>query len=104
MWASWWSACWLDGRHGAIFARLLEQPGQSVEKTIFSPDMDLIELAKEVHLGVNRERTRKKLEIVAWNQDLAALAQAHSEDMATNNFFAHLNQRGFSPSSARRVC
>jgi uncharacterized protein YkwD len=35
--------------------------------------------------------------VLQWDDHIAAVAQAHSDDMARNNFFSHQNQRGQSP-------
>ena len=66
--------------------------------TTLSPDMDLRALEKSIHLRINRQRERFKLDPLTWNRDLGELARTHSNDMAMNRFFAHLNQRGFTPS------
>jgi uncharacterized protein YkwD len=46
---------------------------------------------------VNKERKRKKLVELKMDEKLRAVAVAHSEDMAANNYFSHTNLEGLSP-------
>jgi uncharacterized protein YkwD len=46
---------------------------------------------------VNRHRQSIGCAPLQWDDQIAAVAQAHSADMARNNFFSHTNQRGQSP-------
>jgi uncharacterized protein YkwD len=45
----------------------------------------------------NAVRSRYGLAPFTWNENVAAVARAHSEDMSANNFFAHENLKGESP-------
>jgi uncharacterized protein YkwD len=47
----------------------------------------------------NRERERQGLPALEWDAALAAVARAHSRDMAENAFFAHANPRGQDPTA-----
>lgn len=53
----------------------------------------LAKLEKEMLEIVNRGRAKHKLPPLAWRDDLAAIARAHSADMATHGFFAHESPR-----------
>lgn len=46
---------------------------------------------------VNQERAAYGLAPLSWNDELAAVARAHSYDMANRNFFDHTNPDGKSP-------
>ena len=61
------------------------------------PSIDIVELENRVHFRANRKRAGRDLDELGSNKGLVRLARAHSHDMATHNFFAHTNQRGFSP-------
>jgi len=43
---------------------------------------------------VNDERAAHNLTILKWNEDVTAVARAHSTDMATNAFFSHTGSDG----------
>jgi uncharacterized protein YkwD len=54
------------------------------------------EVARFVSL-VNAHRTEVGCPALEWNGAVAAVAQAHSEDMAARGFFSHTNPDGKSP-------
>ena len=59
------------------------------------PDFD-----PEVEAFVDMANAHKRsvgCEDLAWNADVAAVAQAHSADMVQRDFFAHDNPDGYSP-------
>jgi len=60
-----------------------------------APSLD--DLPRDVHRAANRARQSEGLGEVAWRDDLAAVARAHSQDMATRDFFDHVNPDGASP-------
>ena len=64
-----------------------------------APQLDLQEVAKLVHAVVNRERLKLNLGELDWNDQVAAIARAHSEDMAKRNYFSHVNPEGEDPSA-----
>ncbi len=55
------------------------------------------QLAADVLVLVNQERANVGAPALTWNGPLAAVAQAHSADMAARNFFAHNNPDGQTP-------
>lgn len=55
------------------------------------------QLEAEVHELVNEERLKASLNRLAFDSALADVARSHSQDMATNTFFAHDNLNGQSP-------
>ncbi len=54
-------------------------------------------LEKKIHLLVNRERKKRGLKPLKWDKKLAKIAREHSEDMARNNYFSHINKKGEGP-------
>ena len=48
-------------------------------------------------LLVNEHRASVGCDALSWNADVAAVAQAHSEDMVARDYFAHTNPDGASP-------
>ena len=55
------------------------------------------ELAYLMHQLVNEEREQRGLGVLAYAPEVAAIAQAHSEDMAALDYFSHTNPAGESP-------
>ena len=53
--------------------------------------------AEEVLKLVNAERTKNGLNALQLDGALSKVAEAHSKDMATRNFFSHTNPDGLSP-------
>ncbi len=46
---------------------------------------------------VNAERRRRGLPAFQWDERIAAVSRAHSEDMAENEYFDHINLKGEGP-------
>ena len=55
------------------------------------------ELATRIHELINAERQSYGLAPLAYDPALAAIALSHSNDMALNNYFAHVNLAGQTP-------
>ena len=53
------------------------------------PELDLARLERLIHGAVNDVRIEHGLPAIAWNDTLLFIARAHSEDMASNDFFSH---------------
>jgi len=68
---------------------------------IFDPksQIDISQLEQEVHRLINVRRTNNGLSPLAFDSRLADIARAHSQDMAQNNFFEHVNLRGQDPTA-----
>ena len=71
----------------------------SADTLATAPELDFRVVEKMVHAVVNRERLKRDLGELAWSDQVAAIARAHSEDMAKRNFFSHLNPEGEDPSA-----
>ena len=56
-----------------------------------------------VHAGINKERARNGgVRPLQWDERLATVARAHSEDMASRNYFSHDSPEGLGPSDRAR--
>ena len=81
---------------------LLTPPSWPASATRDAPSIDLTLLAREIHTQVNAVREQHALPPLAWTSRLEPVAQAHSQDMATNAFFGHVNPRGENPNDRAR--
>jgi len=72
------------------------QPGRAVatrpQKT--KPALRIAQLEKEIHLLINKERTKHHLSALAWNNALSTIARKHSSDMAKRSYFSHFSPEG----------
>jgi uncharacterized protein YkwD len=58
----------------------------TIQQPIAEPeDMDFYEMEKNIHAKVNAERAKMGLSPLLWNDELAAVAREHSEDLAEEN-------------------
>lgn len=73
------------------------------EETPDKPGTDVSEFAVRVFDLTNQERINAGLEPFKWSDDLAAVAYAHSADMAARNFFSHNNPDGQTPFDRMRA-
>jgi len=48
---------------------------------------------RSVFEAVNRERVRRRGKALVWNEELAEAARLHSESMARNGFFSHVDAK-----------
>ena len=55
------------------------------------------ELIRHIASQVNGARGRYGAELLAWDMDIFVVAQAHSRDMANNEYLSHINLEGKSP-------
>jgi len=58
------------------------------------PDIDARQLAKKIHNLVNKERTKKGLPALLWDESLHKVARKYSQDMVEKNFFSHNDPDG----------
>lgn len=71
------------------------------ERTFFSGNLDLDELRKDLLDEINNNRSVYDYPEIKLNSELNSLAQNHSEDMAENNFFGHINLENQTPDDRR---
>ena len=62
----------------------------------------LARLGAEVHTEANAARRRAAQRTLAWDRDLAAVAHAHSRDMARRGYFDHVSPDGRDPQDRAR--
>ncbi|MBX3243665.1 MAG: CAP domain-containing protein [Acidobacteria bacterium] len=51
-------------------------------------------LENDIYIKVNRQRTRRHMNMLVWDERLAEVARAYSRQMARENFFAHADPKG----------
>jgi uncharacterized protein YkwD len=61
------------------------------------PEVRIPDLELQIHESVNSQRKANDRGAFEWNDTLANLARAHSEDMATRGYFKHVNPEGLTP-------
>ena len=61
------------------------------------PTPAILALEQDAFDRVNAERTAAGLSALVMDEDLRAVARAHSEDMVARGFFAHVNPDGRNP-------
>lgn len=62
------------------------------------PNISIQELELKIHDLINIERTNNRLSALSIDSNLVRIARIHSEDMAVNDFFDHINLDGEDPS------
>ena len=67
------------------------------------PEINTSELELQIHNLVNEERQKHGLKTLNWDSKLADIARKHSQDMAQNNFFSHVNIKGQDPTERGRL-
>jgi hypothetical protein len=58
------------------------------------PIIDTVAMEKQIHQLINDYRTSHGLAVLSFDEKLADIARAHSQDMATNDYFEHDNLQG----------
>jgi uncharacterized protein YkwD len=61
------------------------------------PEIRVPELEQRIHELINGERKVSNRPALAWDDELAKLARAHSEDMAKRKYFKHVTPEGMTP-------
>lgn len=62
------------------------------------PTIDPLLLARKIHELINKEREKRRIKKLEWNEELEKIALSHSRDMAKRNYFAHKTPEGKDPS------
>lgn len=58
------------------------------------PDYDIQTIERQIHEGINTERTKRELSPLTYVDSLHRLGMTHSHDMAERGFFGHENPDG----------
>jgi uncharacterized protein YkwD len=61
------------------------------------PDINIPELETEIHNLINNERQKNGVATLQYDSKLSDIARAHSQDMATRNYFSHYTPEGDGP-------
>ncbi len=61
------------------------------------PEIRIPDLEQQIHKLIDVHRKANDRNSMAWDDTLAVLARAHSEDMAKRGYFKHVNPEGLSP-------
>lgn len=78
--------------------RLTERISQIIDPTPTpEPEIDLKQLEDMAHELINAERVAHGLEPLNHVDQIRWIARSHSQDMATYNFFSHVNLQGLDP-------
>lgn len=72
------------------------------ERKLFSGSLNLSNARTELLSYINKEREAHGLNKITTTSELNTLAQNHSDDMAQNNFFGHVNLQNETPEDRRK--
>lgn len=81
---------------------LLPDFGDLTQRTFFEGTFSLSSARKEMLQYINESRKAAGLNEITLLDELNDLAQGHSDDMAKNNFFSHINPDGQTPDDRRK--
>ena len=74
-------------------------PDSAIPSTSNTNEEDLAKIARDIHELVNEERASRGIDPLVWNSQIAEIALLHSQDMARNNYYEHVNLQGQDPTS-----
>lgn len=80
--------CLLTAPALACLSGVGNPPSQDIQATAKpGPEQEMLAL-------INRERAKRGLKLLAWDEGLARVARAHNGDMLRQNYFAHVTPQG----------
>ena len=82
------SAC-TGGKNAALW-----EPAMPDSVAARAPSIEAQKIASSIHIETNSARTERGLDSLAWSSDIARIAITHSQDMAQQGYFGHINTRG----------
>ena len=83
---------------GRDYGKKIEASLVTVEtNTKARPRLDRLQMVRALHRLTNAARNANHLPALVLNENLSALAQAHSKDMVARGFFEHVNPGGENP-------
>lgn len=74
-----------------------QAPSQAPAPILSPPAASMATMEKQILDATNAERRKAGVAELVWDDAIAAVARAHSQDMATRRFFAHVNPDGVDP-------
>ena len=91
-----------SGRVGQLRQLVPQASGESREerevRARMEPAARVSDLELKVHAGINAERAKNGGSPLKWEEQLAAVARAHSIDMTGRGYFSHDTPEGLGPS------
>ena len=91
-----------SGRVGQLRQLVSQASGETREEREARVRMEasdrVSELELKVHTGINAERAKNGGSPLKWEEQLAAVARAHSDDMTSRDYFSHDTPEGLGPS------
>ena len=91
-----------SGRVGQLRQLVPQASGESREEREARVRMEaadrVSDLELNVHAGINAERAKNGGSPLKWEEQLAAVARAHSDDMTSRGYFSHDTPEGLGPS------
>ena len=91
-----------SGRVGQLRQLVSQASGETREEREARVRMEaaamVAELELKVHTGINAERAKNGGSPLKWEEQLAAVARAHSDDMTSRGYFSHDTPEGLGPS------
>ena len=91
-----------SGRVGQLRQLVSQASGETREEREARARMEaaamVSELELKVHTGINAERAKNGGSPLKWEEQLAAVARAHSDDMTSRGYFSHDTPEGLGPS------
>jgi uncharacterized protein YkwD len=88
-----------NSQNSQIIPTVQPQVVSDIENTVSNsqPVIDIPSLEKQIHEGINQQRTSNGVSSLNYDSSLASIARMHSTDMAQNNYFSHYTPQGLSP-------
>ena len=91
-----------SGRVGQLRRLVPQVSGESREERAARAQTEaaarVSELELKVHAGINTERAKNGGSMLKWDDRLADVARAHSDDMTSRSYFSHDTPEGLGPS------
>lgn len=74
---------------------ITSQPtSEALRQSINNSPINISELEQQVHDLINQQRENNGLKALNFDTRLVTIAEAHSQDMITNNYFDHVDPQG----------
>jgi len=68
--------------------------GDALSDSSSRAHIDVTQLEMKIHALINKERAKRELSTLSWNESLHKVARNYSQDMVERNFFSHQDPDG----------
>jgi uncharacterized protein YkwD len=85
----------LQDTTSGIIKKIEEDQIQREKEQKISDEQYLQDIASQIHILINEERTSRGLSSLTWNPTITKAAVNHSNDMATRDYFQHDSPEGY---------